>query len=208
MLPIIVGVKNRSFIPVYVKPVYYLLYVSFAFDTIGILLNQWNINNMVLGYFFTLIEFVFLLLVYKRFFNIGFVPLSVLIAAFMLIVIAESFHIGIYQYNSLSTATESTVFMICSLFAFYIIMKKMLFKNDLLAESFFYVNTAILFYFAGDLFLFVMSSYLQTHSSKQFPQLYLFHSVFHIIYYVLITIAFVKTKKDPAITKRHSIMYN
>ncbi|MBA3682630.1 MAG: hypothetical protein H0W73_15935 [Bacteroidetes bacterium] len=106
-----------------------------------------------------------------------------------------------YQYNSLSVATEAAVLMMCGLLAFYRIMQTMMFERDLLSEPFFYINTAILLYFAGDLFLFLISSYLQTHSAKQFPELYLFHSVFHVAYYILIAFAFIRVKKDYLVSR-------
>lgn len=195
ILPIIIGIKNKIFISSIIKPIFYLLFISFVFDMIGILLNQLNINNMFLGYIFTMVEFTLLIFLYKKFFNIRNTLIYSLIGLFILIVIAESFHSGIYQYNSISASIESAVFMLFSLFAFYLILKNMLFERDLLSEPFFYINTAVLTYFAGDLFLFLMGSYLQKHSSKQFPELYLFHSVLHIIYYVLIGFAFIKLRK-------------
>ncbi|MBA2613604.1 MAG: hypothetical protein H0U95_16700 [Bacteroidetes bacterium] len=201
ILPVIIGRRNKNFIPPSIKPLYYLLYISFAFDAFGITLNELNINNMFLGYFFTAIEFIFLITVYRRFFNIGnslFYPIA---GSFFLMVMGEAFYSSLYQYNSLSAGTESTILILCSLLAFYRVMQTMMFERDLLSEPFFYINTAILIYFAGDLFLFLMSSYLQTHRAKQFPELYLFHSVFHVVYYVLIALGFVQLKKKLLVSR-------
>ncbi len=97
ILPVIIGRRIKKFISPSIKPLYYLLYISFAFDTIGITLNELNINNMFLGYFFTVIEFIFLITVYKRFFNIDNSLFYLIAGSFFLMVIGEAIYSGMLQ---------------------------------------------------------------------------------------------------------------
>jgi hypothetical protein len=70
-------------------------------------------------------------------------------------------------------------------------MKRLMYPN-LLNTSFFWINIAILIYFAGNLFLFLFSNHLQKNNWEQYLAVYNIHSVTNIMYYILISIGFWK----------------
>jgi hypothetical protein len=67
--------------------------------------------------------------------------------------------------------------------------------NNILTAPIFWINSAFLFYFGGNMFLHLFSDYLQEHALSTFYELWgLWHSSLNIIFYTLISIGFWKTR--------------
>lgn len=146
---------------------------------------------------YTPVEFILFALFYKSFFDsIKKTHLHYFaIALFICIAAFDTFFINdLMTVNNFSDSIESIVFIIYSLSAFFFVMKKLMYK-DLLNSYFFWINTAVLIYFAGNLFLFLFSNHLQQSDHAKYMALYNIHSVTNIIYYILITIGFWKAAR-------------
>jgi hypothetical protein len=146
---------------------------------------------------FTLIEFSFIISFFKIFFDQFNRSIFhyILLAIFFTVVIYTSFiSDALKLMDNLSVSIESIIFIIYSLFSFYTIMKNLIYDN-LLATPFFWINSAILIYFSGNLFLFAFSNHLQKHDGNTNLQLSVIHSIFNILYYITLTIGFWKARK-------------
>lgn len=198
LIPLVFGLfKKKSLSPI-LFPILYLIILSGFTEGINIILSTRSINSMFLINSFTILEFSLLSIFYLRFFK-GYYPpklFYVLIVLFTCLVIFSSFFINeITVIDGLSYSVESLIFMAYSLFAFYLILKKLLFQH-LLESPFFWINTAILIYFSGNLFFFLFSTYLQKFNIKDFGTFYALHSVLNITYYILISIGFWKVNRE------------
>jgi hypothetical protein len=198
VIPVVLGFiskiqKQKSLIFIF-----YLQCITFFIEIINSLLAYNNNNSMMIVNLFTLIEFFFILWFFKSFFDKFFRPFFhvFLFFFFLLFIIYTGFVSNdIKIIDNLSVSIESIILIIYSLFSFYIIMKKMIYEN-LLSTPFFWINSAILIYFSGNLFFFAFSNYLQKHSDQSlFLQLYIIHSIFNILYYITLSIGFWKARK-------------
>jgi hypothetical protein len=177
--------------------IFYLQCLTLIIEIFSWLLAQHNYNNMIIFNLFTLVEFFFIMLFFKIFFDqfsrtkLHFI---IMILFFFLVLytgfISEAFRL----FDNLSVSIESIIFIIYSLISFFFIMKNLIYDN-LLVAPFFWVNCGILIYFSGNLFYFAFSNYLQKNTEQSLLQLSVIHSIFNILYYVTLTIGFWKARK-------------
>jgi exosortase/archaeosortase family protein len=163
-------------------------------DMIGSILRRNSINNMFVFHIYTVVEFTFISLFYikivsderlKRFI-IGLIFLFIGIAIFDYIKHRD-------QLDDLSTTTESIIVMLYAILGFSYMLKNPI-QSKVFAIPLFWFNTAFLIYFAGNLFLFIFSSYIQSHFQRQFYELWGIHAIMSILFYLLMSTGFWKTK--------------
>lgn len=197
LVPLLYGIIKKCYLQRDIFPVFILLIITFFVEIINTWCGLKGMNNMFIFSIYTPIEFILFTLFYKYFFdsirNSNFHYFLILF--FLCVATFDTFFINDYlTINNFSPSIESIVFILYSLIAFFFIMKKLMFQN-LLNTSFFWINIAILIYFAGNLFLFLFSNHLQQSDHAQYLALYNIHSVTNIIYYILITIGFWKAAR-------------
>lgn len=96
--------------------------------------------------------------------------------------------------NHVSVTLESVMVSLFSVLTFHQLLQKGVYSNILNAPVF-WINSAFLFYFTGNFFLHLFSSYLLTHSQYEFYELWgLWHSLVNIFFLILISIGFWKTR--------------
>jgi len=194
LVPLILGILKKNCLSRGLFSIFILLIVTFFIEIFNTFCFLNGMNNMFIFNIYTPIEFILFILFYKNFFDTFHRTFThlILIILFLLIATFDTFFINDYlTVNNFSPSIESIVFIIYSLLAFFFVMKRLMYKN-LLNTSFFWVNTAILIYFSGNLFLFLFSNHLQQNKHAEHLALYNIHSVTNIIYYILISIGFWK----------------
>ena len=198
IIPIVFGIVYKVRTKPSIKPIFLLLIISLVVEFISTFLSYQNYNNIAIINLFTFVEFLFIVLFYKTFFD-AFLKTKihyVLILLFSLLIIFTTIlSNNIKLIDNLSVSIEAILLIFYSLFSLFIIMKNLIYE-DLLATPFFWINSAVLIYFSGNLFLFIFSNYLQKHNeSSGYLQLYVIHSALNILYYIILSIAFWKARK-------------
>lgn len=153
-----------------------------------------DISNITIFHFYTNIEFslifIFYMLFYKQYFHLKI--LYFVIPAFYVVSFVDYKLHGLNEIDSFSVTVESFVFLFISLMSFYFIIRHLIFEN-IVAMPFFWLNSAILIYFSGNILLFIFSKSLNT---EDYYFLYSFiNSPLNIIYNFLICVAFWKSRK-------------
>ncbi len=165
VVPIIIGFIKRVFIDNSLKYIFILMLASFVAEALNDVLASHKINNMFVFKSFTIVEFTLLILFFKCFFDIirqSYIHIFFLVFFFFVVAYDAFFRNTIGMIDDLPTSIESVVLISYSSIAFYLIMKKLLYEN-LIETSFFWMNSAILIYFGGNLFLFLCGNYLQKY---------------------------------------------
>ena len=197
IVPLILGILKKSYLNRGISLVFLLLIISFFLEIVNIWCGLNGVNNMLVFSIYTTVEFILFALFYKNFYDSikkSFIH-YLLIILFSCVATLDMFFINDYMtVNNFSSSLESIIFILYSLLAFFFIMKRLMFQN-LLNTSFFWINIAILIYFAGNLFLFLFSNHLQKNDQAQYLAVYNIHSVTNIIYYILISIGFWKAAR-------------
>jgi hypothetical protein len=197
ILPLAIAFLKRKHFSYELNPVFYLVFLTFIIEVLNITTSLIGLNNQLLLSVFTVIEFSLLTLFYRQFFNTFFHSkiYYYLISGFIILAAVETFIINdIYTMGNISTSVESLFCIFYSLSSFFLILKNLVYDN-LLKIPFFWINTGVLIYFAGNLFLFLFTTYLQKNNIKDYGSLYAIHSVLNITYYILISIGFWKVEK-------------
>jgi hypothetical protein len=121
--------------------------------------------------------------------------LYLFIILFTIVSVYQISNIGYARLNDLSFSIESIIVVLLTILNFHSILKKQVYTNILNAPIF-WINSGFLIFYFGNLFLHIFSKYLQVHAINAFFELWVFHSMFNIILYILISIGFWKTKKS------------
>jgi len=165
-------------------------------ELLPILILNLNENHFLINFICSLFEFILLSLFYS-FIIIGKITNAVyfMLAFFVVSCWLEISLNGINNINTFSSSSESILVIIYSLLLLVFVMKKMMHEN-LLHIPFFWINSGILIYYAGNLFLLALDNYIVYHEIKcQTAILNFFHSFFYMMYNIFLIIGFLKIKK-------------
>ena len=198
IISFIVGFTNLKKIKTYLIPIFTMVTISVIVEIINFVFVTFVQNNLFIFHIFTLIEFILLTLFYSYLLKNYIHPkiYYLLIFLFTLMAFFDYKIGGLNTINSLSSTVESILLVINSLLLFFFIIYKMMIPN-LLSSSIFWINSGILIYFSGNIFLFAFSNYLHTTEVEKYAILWaIMHSSLNIIYNICLSTAFWKTRTN------------
>ncbi len=144
------------------------LYVSALFDLAGLTTFHYKVNNLPLFHLFTLIELLFFGWLYAQAFEQIWLSnivngLTVLVAAF--IVYKALLPDGMWRFNSVSKTAESVYLIVLSLLLFrqLLLQREVMFLDR---HPLFWLNSGVLLYFAGNLFVFMLQHAIAGSAQK------------------------------------------
>lgn len=195
IIPILIGVIRLRHLSVAARCVFALMIVAMVTDNISYFFRNQHFNTAYFLRIYTILEFILLSFFFIYIVNLKSlkVGMKVMIVLFTAVAIFDALFQGIMSMDSISIAVESIVFILYSIIAFFLLMKDTTYLN-ILSASRFWMITAIILYFSGNLFLFVFSNHLLLHTPDSFNKLWAINSVLSILFYSLIAIGFWKVK--------------
>jgi hypothetical protein len=162
------------------------IYINFIGDN-----NLWLLNS------YQILETIIIVLFYYSLTNNK--PKQIVILLFIMsFVFISIFYFLKVKSNSLNNfpyTVEAIAIIALVLLSFHSIFKKQIYSN-LLNAPVFWVNSAFLIFFSGNIYLYLFSKYLQEHALNAFFEIWVFHSILNIIFFILISIGLWKTKKS------------
>lgn len=191
----IIGLACIKSIKGYLVPLFLYVSVSVVVEIINFILARLNTNNLYVFHFFSIIEFILLSLFYGLFFSkhIKRAYLLLPIPFFLIIAYVDYKINGLKSMDNFSASTESILLSVYALLSFQFIMRKLIFEN-ILSAPFFWINSGILFYFAGNLLFCVFSNYIYTTEYYNYNALCSISAYLNILYNIFIGIGFWKTR--------------
>lgn len=195
-MPFIIASINLKKTKTFLIPLFILFAINIVMELFAIVLSESGENNQYIFHYFTVVEFTLISLFYSFFFKNYFSTLliNLLIPVFLLAAYIDYKVNGLESMDNFSTSIESIVLIFYSLFFFYYVLKNLIFEN-LLQTPVFWINTAILFYFSGNLILFIFSNYMGRIDPVKYAVLWVaIHSFFNVLYSILLSIGFWKTR--------------
>lgn len=195
VVPLGIGFARRAYFKTEEKIFFLLMLISLATEIVGFIFLKNNFKNMYIYRIYTVLEFTLL-----SFFFIKTIAEHRLIVVMKLLIIPfaclaglDIWVRGFKSADSIATTTESILLILYSVSVFYFLLKTPMYMK-LVSAPLFWLNTSVLIYFSGNLFVFIFSSYLESHSHKVYYELWGIHSILNVIFYGLISIGFWKTK--------------
>jgi hypothetical protein len=179
-------------LPQYCRPLLILAIAAFLADAIGLILAYLGIYIPLIVPAYSILEFILIAWFYKEFFrNRSFsAGIYFLIAVFIIISAIDYYHKGISNAKLYIYSIESILLISFSFYLFLYVMKNQV-TNDLIAETFFWINCAIMLYYGGNFVLFLLIKIL---SFKQIELMWGFlHNSVNILYNIILILGFWKT---------------
>lgn len=198
IVSLIIGSVFVKRIKTYLIPIFIVTSISAVVEIINFVFVTFVENNLFVFHIFTILEFTLLTLFYSYLLknHINSQLFYIFIALFITMAFFDYKINGLKSIDSLSSTVES-IFLVSSslVLFFFMIYKKML--PNLLASPIFWVNSGVLIYFSGNIFLFAFSNYLYSTEIEKYAILWaLLHSSLNIIYNTCLSTAFWKTRTN------------
>ena len=195
IIPFFFGLVFYKYLALKFKLLAALMCIALITEIVANHLSGQRINNLYLIHIYTVIEFVLLGIFYlyslsdiiKKQYMI-----LIILMYIIFFIISTLFIQKLNEYNDLTRAVKAFILIIFSALYFY---KKIRFEENLNRDPVFWVNIGVLFYFTSNFLLFASSNIVLTLPRKSINVLWLIHALFIQIYYLSITIGFIKCKK-------------
>jgi|GEM_PF-1701375 len=196
--PFFQGILKRRKLVIELKLIWILILLSIFTDLLcGVFSLKLNVSNLILLNIYIVLETILLLVIYFIIIksHIWKLIIPILIGFFIFYMLCFLNFKNIKTLDSILLTSESLSVTTLSIIYFHNLLKYHEHKN-ILSFPFFWINTAVMFYFVGNLFLHLFSSYLQEHALFAFYELWgLWHSLLNILFYSLISIGFWQIKQ-------------
>lgn len=171
MIPILIGITHNRRRIFYVKILVASLLVSAIANVINeTLIFKFHLNGSLVYHCYTLIELFFLTLLYKHFFNNVKIKhaINIVVVLFFIFKIFDLiFFSSILEPDALAMTIEAIIMIILGIIYFDQVLREMKIPN-LEKHPMFWINSGILIYFSGSLFLFLFGPFI--FSNKSFYQ--------------------------------------
>lgn len=201
LVPFVIGVYNYNKLNKALKYLFYFV----AYGTINQIINyilikaQWK-NTLFLAHLYAIVAFIMLGFCYKEVFK-GFINkqlIHIIIILFVLYTFLNAVLLqSLSEYPSLPLSIFAIVFLLASITFFYKTMLEAKIRI-LWNEPLIWINMAVLIYYAGILFYFILFNIILEYSMGFAKLVSLFFKVINAIFYSFIAIGFWKTGKQKA----------
>lgn len=164
LFPIIISLIRYKYLKNELKFIWYFILLGTFFEILSRTLLYLKVRNTLpFLHLYTTLEFITIGLFYQRFFGSFFSRklLPIIIITFVTFAIINAFFIQkINNFNTYASGLEGILVIGLSLLCFY----KMLIELDTRSptkQPIFWINSGFLFYFAGNLFVFILSNFIK-----------------------------------------------
>ena len=194
ILTLIVALLKNKTLKFSMRVLFLYVITSAIIEVLIVSFAKMSIPNLQLIKLFTIVEFTFLGLFYLKFFRSK-------IHLWLIYVTLFCFY-GLSLYHVLSVDQGSNIFISLSaieglalislsVICFYELIKKIEYTS-IFENPIFWVNSSILIYFSGNLFLFIFSNYILHEPDNR---VWILHNILNIFFNTLLIVAFWKTSK-------------
>lgn len=167
----------------------YLLWVATLVEIAAYFLAQNQIPNLPLLHVYVIIEFALLGWMYQlylyRFYPKYLIPVIIVVFTFLSI-LNSIFVQKIQTFNTYARALENLLLIVFALSFFYKLLKELKVKY-LEKKPIFWINTGILIYFSGSLFIFIFSNFLVKRLALN-TQMWIIHAFLNIVHNIFYAI--------------------
>lgn len=173
-----------------------ILAVFFIFSTIAdfysLITAHYGINNLDVLHIYTILEGSFFLIFYRSLFKSKLVRNLLLftLPLYILFAVYHSFFLAnMFEFNSVTRVAECIILTTCGMYFFYTLFADDEYIN-LKRYPYFYINSGVLLYFMGNIFLFMLYAFvIQTEQSSSMS-VWGLHSVLNIGANILYCVGF------------------
>lgn len=164
LFTITIGLVRYKYLKNELIIIWYFILLGTFFEILSRSLIYFKVQNTLPAlHLYTILEFIVIGLFYRKFFGTFFNQKSItfIIIGFTVLAIINGIFIqGIFNFNTYASGLESIIIIGLALLCFY----KMLIEldtRDPTKQPIFWINSGFLFYFAGNLFIYILSNLIK-----------------------------------------------
>lgn len=193
--PVVIGFFKYHVLSSPLRILTWYLSFSAVLNIITVLLAGYQVNNLPLLHFYTLTEFILLMVFFKRIFSSHkieryFLPL--IIAFSLLCIINAVYFQSLFTYNSYTKTAEAIIVCFFSAKYFFVLLDG-IDKITPAKKSLIYINTGLLLYFSCSFIIFVLyKNGIMSWDMSLF--IWSIHATFLLLMYILFAIGLWKYK--------------
>ncbi len=168
-----------------------LIVISAFTELVSFSIAMRESGNLYLLHIYTIIQFTLLTLIYRSTLRKLFLPIfsSAIIVLFVCVAILAAAYIdGVTFFNSVARVVESLL-VLTYVLGFFVLTLRELRVRYLEKEPLFWISTALLIYFSGNLFIFILYNYSLRHDISALVWGIIIHSVLAVMKNILYCIA-------------------
>jgi len=197
VIPLCIALARYRYLAEAMRIVFYYLLVSGCINAIAVYMAKHHMNNLPLLHLYTVIEFAFISFFYFAIFEkaaIKNIILRLIPVFTALCVLNAIFLQSIHVYNSYPHSVEALLIMGYGILYLFQSSSKNTSTTNWVNNPISWVNTGILQYFSGAIFLFAFSN-LITANVQINAIIWCVHATLVLIMYILFSIGILKCKK-------------
>jgi hypothetical protein len=188
-LPLAASANRWKFVESEIRGLVIIALASLSCDLATLILSANRINSLLLANGFLLFQFSLLVRIFSAQYSSGKSSMLILYLCIVFVFIVNTaFFQGPWKLNAAFLAASSLMMMVLSLHYFYLLLTKLptlhIHRLPMLWISF-----AVLFYYAGNFFQFLISNYILTDNVEAARMLWILHNLLNILKNILFTIA-------------------
>jgi len=189
LVPFSLGLAKFRSISSELKLLLILTGVSFLCDIAALYHTLLNIKSNYAGDSYWLAEFILLIIIYRIAFDNPKVvrPFLILTLFYVLFFISNVIFLQQEKINSYTYIFSSLIFIVLAVGFFYKLLKDLP-TLQVYRLPMFWINVAVLVYFAGNLFVFTLSHYLVTVLNANLMVYWGFHNILNILKNILFAV--------------------
>lgn len=189
-IPLCLALAHKKRIPDELIPIYWILIVSLTCDVISISLLKYaiSINTLLIGNIYLFAQFSLLVWIFVKQLQSKKVINIVYIFFIFFYVINISFFQGPWIFNSISNVLASLILIALCLYYFYRLLYDMP-TVHIHSLPMLWISFAVLTYYAGNFFLFLVSNYLVEGARESHRIIWILHNLLNITKNILFAIA-------------------
>jgi hypothetical protein len=191
ILPLLLALWKYHRLSKMQRKLVYLLITILVVESISNVLWYQKINNMLVYHFYTIIEFVLIVNIYKDELNKLFSKrfFYILVAAFTLFSIVNMYSFqNLWTFNSNATTLLGVLVIFLSLSYFYALLKEVKYSS-LEQNPMFWLNAGFLIYFSSNLILFFINNSMFKTANEVSHLVWGLHAVVNIVLTFFYTIS-------------------
>lgn len=192
LIPILTAILNFRTFNLTLKVLFYFLCASAMFEVVGYYFYYNRINNAFVFFIYNVVEGLFIIWLYYTIFESTMLKHVLRILFILYLTLAVLVQLGYISYEVLS-ATESLVILSLCVYYFYTVIAEL--SIPVLTDYyFFWINSALLFYFGTNLFISFFENYIRYLGNQAQASLWSIHLISGIIFNLLLAMGIWKAR--------------
>lgn len=188
LIPFVLALTNWRKLPTELRPLCWILFISLLADALSLILMQYSIHTHFIGNIYLVAQFSLLVWIFRKQLPNQRITDIIFILFILFCIINISFFQGPWVFNSVSNVVASLILIGFCIFYLYRLLYELPMVH-IQHHPMLWITFAVLTYYAGNFFLFLVKNYLTYGESGSHKLMWILHNLLNITKNILFAIA-------------------